>query len=80
MVFFRQQEDHRQRPDTADRARDGPQLFAAAAIFCNDTAENRIEKMYQCRGAPKHAQIHFRFDKKQAGEITQQSIEIHGTP
>src|SRR5215813_10147633 len=74
MVFFGQQEDHRQCPNPADRACDGPELLAATAMFGNYAAENCIEKMHQCRGAPERAHVHFGFDKQQSGEITKQSI------
>jgi hypothetical protein len=80
IAFFRQQKDHSQRPDTADRASNGPEFFASAAIFGDYAAENRIEKMHERSGAPERGWVHFGFDEKKPGEITKQSIEIHGTP
>ncbi len=46
----------------------------------DDAAQNRVKEMHQYGGAPQRGRIHFRFDEKETGKVSEELVEIHERP
>jgi hypothetical protein len=75
--FVRQQKQSSQRPNAAHSAGNRPDHFVSTAVIGDDAAQDGIEQMHQRSGSPHGSGVHFRFDKKQSGKVSDQLIEFH---
>ena len=77
MISCRQQKQYSQGPDAAEQTRDRPCRFVAAAVIGDDAAKDRVERVHQGGGAQQGRRIHFSFDEKETGKVSEELVEIH---
>ncbi len=51
--------------------------FVAAAVIGDHAAQDRVERMHQSGGAQQRRRIHFSFDEKETGKVSEELVEIH---